>query len=329
MATGQQIVSNALRHLGMLEQGGTPSVSDSVDTLTALNVMWDAWGIDEGLIYAQYPARFPWGASVAAYTIGPGAALDLPQRPARIYRPHWVTVTGGAIATSTLASGGVGYAAGDTGIVLDGNGTPAAYLVATVDGTGAVLTYSLSYAGTGHRIQYGAQTKTAGAHPGAGVGFSVNVLTLTTSAVMNRQDLDLVPPEGYFAHNDLGATAGLPDELYIDWRPDGNGYYRAYTYPIPSVAGTLELEISAPFSAWTLTDNYNVPEGFQDPLEWALAFRCLADFGAAVAPEVAAVVQAVGGKAENRIREMNRINRQMQPGAEAVPAPPAAQGAMK
>ena len=140
MPTGQQIVSNALTILGILEQGGTPSVSDSVDCLSALNVFWSAWGIDEGLIYAQYPARFPWGASVAAYTMGPGAALALPQLPARIYRPHWVTVTGGAIATRSLANGGVGYAAGDTGIVLDGNGTPAAYLVATVDGAGTVLT---------------------------------------------------------------------------------------------------------------------------------------------------------------------------------------------
>jgi len=39
-----------------------------------------------------------------------------------------VTVSGGAIATSMLAAGGAGYAVGDTGIVLDGNGTPAATL---------------------------------------------------------------------------------------------------------------------------------------------------------------------------------------------------------
>lgn len=327
MPTGQQIVSDALTILGILEQGGTPSVSDSVDCLGALNVMWDAWGIDEGLIYAQYPARFPWDASVAGYTMGPGAALALPQLPARIYRPHWVTVSGGAIATSMLAAGGAGYAVGDTGIVLDGNGTPAAYLVATVDGTGAVLTYTLSSAGTGYRIQYGAQTQTAGAQPGAGVGFSVNVLTLTTPATMNRQDLDMVPPDRYYAHNDLAASAGLPDELYPDYLPDVNGFARLFVWPIPSVAGTLELEISAPFTAWTLVDNYSVPAGFQDALEQALAFRLLARFGAAVAPEVAAVVQAVGLKAENRIREMNRINRQMQPGTEAAPAPPAAQGA--
>ena len=58
MPTGQQIVSDALTIMGILEQGGTPSVSDSVDCLGALNVFWQAWGIDEGLIYAQYPARF-------------------------------------------------------------------------------------------------------------------------------------------------------------------------------------------------------------------------------------------------------------------------------
>jgi hypothetical protein len=137
----------------------------------------------------------------------------------------------------------------------------------------------------------------------------------------------MVPPDRYYAHNDLAASAGLPDELYPDYLPDVNGFARLFVWPIPSVAGTLELEISAPFTAWTLVDNYSVPAGFQDALEQALAFRLLARFGAAVAPEVAAVVQAVGLKAENRIREMNRINRQMQPGTEAAPAPPAAQGA--
>ena len=297
-----------------------------MDCLGALNVMWDAWGIDEGIVYGEYPARFPWAATIAGYTVGPGAALSLPKLPARIYRPHWVSVTGGAISTSSLASGGTGYAVGDTGIFPTGEGTKATYTVNTVDGTGAVLTFTVSAAGTGYRPQYGVMGQTAGAQPGVGVGFAINVLTATALAT-NRQDLDMVPPDRYYAHNDLAASAGLPDELYPDYLPDVNGFARLFVWPIPSVAGTLELEISAPFTTWTLTDSYSIPAGFQDALEQALAFRLLARFGAAVSQEVSAVVQAVGQKAENRIRESNRINRQMPPGTEAVPAPPAAQGA--
>ncbi len=52
MPTGQAIINSALTAIGILEQGGTPSVSDSVDALSELNAAWNAWGIDDGLIYA-------------------------------------------------------------------------------------------------------------------------------------------------------------------------------------------------------------------------------------------------------------------------------------
>ncbi len=53
--TGQILVNNALTIIGINDQGGTPSASDSTDALSELNAMWDGWGIDEGLIYAITP----------------------------------------------------------------------------------------------------------------------------------------------------------------------------------------------------------------------------------------------------------------------------------
>ena len=316
MPTGQQIVSNALTILGILEQGGTPSVSDSVDCLGALNVMWDAWGIDEGLIYAILVQRFPAAAGAGTYTIGIGAQFNV-QRPSRLYRAQFLSATGGAIATSSLGDGGVGYAAGDTGILLGGSGTRAIYTVATVDLSGAVLTYTLSGAGTGYSVANGYQTQVAGAQPGIGSGLTLNVLTLTTVGGQNRTELDLVAAEQYYAHNDLSATALTPDELYAEFGVDVDGFARLYLFPVPSAAAVLELQVGAPFTTWTLVDSYQIPQGFQDSIEQALAFRLLARFGAAVAPEVAAVVQSVGVKAEARIREMNARNRQM-----PAPSPP-------
>src|ERR1035437_5747113 len=213
MPTGQAIIEDALTILGLRERGGTASVSDSVDSLSALNSMWGAWGVDEGLIYAHYAARLNWAATIAGYTVGPGGALDMPKIPARIYRPHWVTVTGGAIATSSLATGGLGYVVNDTGVFPSAMGTRATYTVNTVDGTGAVLTFTVSAAGTGFQPAYGVSGAVGGAQPGVGAGFSINVLTVS-AATQNRQDLDLVTPDRYFAHNDLAASASLPDELY-------------------------------------------------------------------------------------------------------------------
>lgn len=325
MPTGQTIVNNALAMLGMREQGGTPSVSDSQDSLDQLNSMWAAWGIDEGLIYAILAQRFPVLANVAIYTIGTGAQLNAP-RPGRIYRAAFLTATGGAISTKSLGDGGSGYVVNDTGVVLGAGGTRATYTVDSVDVNGAVLTFTVSGAGTGYLAGYGYQTQTAGGQPGAGSGFTANILTVTAGG-QNRNPLRIVAAAEYYEHNDLSASALTPDEMYPDYNPDVDGFSRLFFFPVPNAAATLEIQAGVPFVDWTLTGDYRIPQGLQDDLENALAYRLLSRFGAAVAQEVAAVVRDVGMKAEARIREMNKFNRQMPPGSEAAPgAQPAVPG---
>ncbi len=92
MPTGQVIVTNALTTLGINEQGAVPSASDSVDALAELNSMWQAWGIDEGLIYALTSVTKALTANVGSYTIGTGAAFNT-TLPSRIYRA-FITSTG-------------------------------------------------------------------------------------------------------------------------------------------------------------------------------------------------------------------------------------------
>lgn len=85
------------------------------------------------------------------------------------------------IVTSAPVSGGTGYVIGDTGTV-DGKlfGTAAAYVVDTVAAiTGAVLTYHLASVGTGYDlISNPHSTTAAGAQPGIGTGFTLNVTAI-------------------------------------------------------------------------------------------------------------------------------------------------------
>lgn len=83
----------------------------------------------------------------------------------------------GPIVTSTLGDGGVDYAPGDTGTVTsNGYGAPAEYVIDTVDGGGAVLTYHLTAPGDGYPITTSPiSTAAGGSQPGAGTGFSINV----------------------------------------------------------------------------------------------------------------------------------------------------------
>jgi hypothetical protein len=81
---------------------------------------------------------------------------------------------GGPIVTATKGAGGAGYAANDTGTIVDGS-DDATYKVLTVDGGGAVLTFQVTGAGTGYRLENGVATATGGAQPGVGAGFTVNI----------------------------------------------------------------------------------------------------------------------------------------------------------
>jgi len=79
-----------------------------------------------------------------------------------------------------VASGGTGYAIGDTG-TINGGSTLAAYVIDTVDGSGAVLTFSLTSAGLGYSIASGIATTTGGSQPGVGTDFTVNITNLATT----------------------------------------------------------------------------------------------------------------------------------------------------
>jgi hypothetical protein len=227
MPTGQVIINNALISLGILEQGGVPSASDSIDALGELNAMWEAWGVDEGLIYAVLPiGPFDLAANVPSYTIGPAANFNTPQRPSRIYQAVFIATVG---------------------------------------------------------------------------------------AASNRSSLKIIESTAYFGHSDLAASASTPDEIYPDYNVDASGYAKIYFWPVPTcpTASKLELNVGVPFAAWSLATNYNLPYGYQDDIQYALAYRLMPRFGVAVAQEVAQLITAMGLKAEARIRGMNSKNRQL------------------
>ena len=80
----------------------------------------------------------------------------------------------GPIVTATLGAGGLGYAPNDTGTIATESGD-ATYQVLTVGAGGAVLTFSITGAGTLYSVGNGYATATGGAQPGVGTGFTVNV----------------------------------------------------------------------------------------------------------------------------------------------------------
>lgn len=67
---GDQI-NRALRLLGVLAEGETPSASTSNDALVALNQMLDSWSTERLAVYSTTDQAFTWPASTISRTLGP------------------------------------------------------------------------------------------------------------------------------------------------------------------------------------------------------------------------------------------------------------------
>lgn len=120
----------------------------------------------------QYSVQSGWGLGSSAL------ASSLDNQPLGLYLHGPVNL--GPIATSSLTSGAGGalYAANDTGTISTGNGD-ATYIVNTVDGGGAVLTYTITAPGTGYSVGTANATSTGGGQPGVGTGFEIDINSIT------------------------------------------------------------------------------------------------------------------------------------------------------
>lgn len=84
-------------------------------------------------------------------------------------------LVGGAIATTTLNAAGLGYAANDTGTIVQDSATAATYIVNTVGALGVVTAYTITAAGFGYVVANGLATTASG----GGTGFKVNITGIT------------------------------------------------------------------------------------------------------------------------------------------------------
>jgi hypothetical protein len=71
MATAGDQINRALRLLGVLAEGETPSAATSQDALVALNQMIDSWNTERLSVYATQDQVFTWPSGQIKRTLGP------------------------------------------------------------------------------------------------------------------------------------------------------------------------------------------------------------------------------------------------------------------
>lgn len=84
MATIGDQVNGALRLIGQLAEGETPSAETSADALSAFNQMIDAWSIDRLNVYYTQDQTFTWPANDSTVTFGPTGADFTGVRPVEV-----------------------------------------------------------------------------------------------------------------------------------------------------------------------------------------------------------------------------------------------------
>lgn len=71
MTTAADLIKGALRLIGQLAEGETPSNETLNDSLSALNQMLDAWSVEGLMVHAIQDQTVTWPANTATCTIGP------------------------------------------------------------------------------------------------------------------------------------------------------------------------------------------------------------------------------------------------------------------
>jgi hypothetical protein len=81
--TGNSVIRSALRMLGVIGEGETPSASESADVLEALNSMLDSWNTRRVNLYTIAFSDYPLVTGTQSYTIGTGGDFNQ-ARPVKI-----------------------------------------------------------------------------------------------------------------------------------------------------------------------------------------------------------------------------------------------------
>ena len=71
MTTANDQINGALRLIGQLAEGETPSAATSQDALTAMNQMLDSWSSERLSVFSTQDQVFSWPPNLSSRTLGP------------------------------------------------------------------------------------------------------------------------------------------------------------------------------------------------------------------------------------------------------------------
>ena len=292
MATPIDIISNALKDIGALASGETPTPEETQVAFYTLNELLDQWSNEDMMIFYKTEIVFPITPGQTQYTIGPGGQIGASITGSITGNILTVTgITSGAIAVGQTLSG-AGITDGTkiqqmlTGAGGNVNelGTYQVNISQTVASTAINLYYQrpLNIDSAFVRIN----TNSNGT-PIVNGGLDYPV------AVLNVEDYEMIG---------LKTLNGpWPKALY--YQP-AETLGNLFVWPNPA-QGEMHLFVNTIFSRFvTINDTINLPQGYTMALRWCLAERLMPMFGKASATQIA-MITAFAGQAKATVKRTN------------------------
>jgi NADH:ubiquinone oxidoreductase subunit B-like Fe-S oxidoreductase len=292
MTSPIEIISSALKDIGALAAGETPTPEAAQDAFIMLNRMIDQWSNEQMMIFYKTEIIFTLTPGQTQYTIGPGGQIGAVFTGSITNNILTVTaITSGAIATGMLLSG-TGITAG-TKIV--------SFLTGAGGNVNEIGTYLLN-------LSTNASSTTISAYYQRPLSINssfVRVNTNSNGVPIVNGGLDypvaVLNVEDYESIGLKTLNGPWPKALY--YQPTetlGN----IFVWPNPS-QGEMHIFADTIFSQYTsLNDSILLPQGFESCLEWCLAERLMPQYGKASATQIG-MVNAFAAQSKSTIKRTN------------------------
>ena len=296
MAVPYDIVSRALKDIGALEAGETPSPDAALDAFEMMNDMIDQWSNENMMVFNVTEIICPVIAGQTQYTIGPNPSTInfIGASFTGSIAGNILTVTG--IASGALAQGqtlsGTGIAAGTkitqfltgAGGNINEQGTYQVNIPQTVASTTITAYYQkpLNIDSAFVRVN-----TTSNGQPitGGGLDYPMSVLALQDYEMIGLKTLN----------------GPWPKAVYFN---PGSDSGNLFIWPSPS-QGELHLFANTLFSRYeSMYEDLFLPQGYSMALRWCLAERLMPMYGKASATQIT-MIQTFAGQAKATLKRTN------------------------
>ena len=290
------IISRALKDIGALEAGETPTPEAAQDAFDMMNDLIDQWSNEDMMVFNVTEIIFPVIAGQTQYTIGPVAST------ANFIGASFT----GSISGTTLTITGINSGAVAQGQTLSGTGiTAGTKIVDFLTGAGGnvneVGTYQLN-------ISQSVSSTTITAYYEKPLSINSAFVRINTTSngqpILNGgldYPISILALEDYEMIGLKTLNGPWPKAIYFNAGADtGN----LFVWPNPS-QGEMHLFANTIFSRYnTFYDNIALPQGYSMALRWCLAERLMPMYGKASTVQIQ-MINAYAAQAKATIKRTN------------------------